>query len=789
MALIAASIPNLINGVSQQPYAMRLATQAEDQVNGDSSVSEGLRKRPATRYITKLMSSLATNALPHTINRDTVERYEVFFTGTTIRVFDMAGVEKTVNFEGSALAYITNSDPRTNFSVLTVADYTFIVNKTVEVEKGATKTPARTPQALVWIRTGDYKKKYIVKLNGSENAYTTLKSDDASGDQAESIQTDKIANELCTMINSGTWETERDGSVFTVNRIDDADFNIKVRDSLGDQGMVLVKEKIQRFNMLPDKAIGGFLCKVVGSDDEGFTDYYVQYEADPGTTGQVWTEAAAPDEFNSLNSGTMPHILVRESDGTFTCRAATWDTRTVGDLESDPMPTFVGREIRDVFFHRNRLGFLTDENIVMSADGEFFRFFKESVVQVLDTDPIDVAVSHTKVSILQHAVSHQDDLVLFATGTQFRLGTPELLTPKTVSVLPSSEYDVDPVVKPVTTGSNIYFMQNKGEFAAVRELFIDKDTQATDAIDITSHVPHYLSSNVRKLATCESEGMMIALPNNESYVWVYRQYRAGQNKVQSAWFRWTLPGTTRIRDVEFIETTLYLVVEREGGVYLEQASIEDGYRDGIYEPFMLDNMVKETQCSVSYNSTTDVTTITLPSTYLSEDEAANYKLISWYADATYSPGERVAFTRVDADTITCEGELTKFRFGRTYEFTYQFSTLIRRENLPGGSQEARTAERLQLRKMEIAYADTGYFEVRVKPNPRKDTEYVYKFTGSTLGVDMELGTIPSTSGSFRFPILARNIDASVVVKSSSHLPVRLLSAEWEAVLHNRARRV
>ena len=48
MALISQSIPNLINGVSQQPPSLRLNTQAELQENGLSSVVTGLSKRPCT---------------------------------------------------------------------------------------------------------------------------------------------------------------------------------------------------------------------------------------------------------------------------------------------------------------------------------------------------------------------------------------------------------------------------------------------------------------------------------------------------------------------------------------------------------------------------------------------------------------------------------------------------------------------------------------------------------------------------------------------------------------------
>jgi len=85
MALLSNTIPNLINGVSQQPYALRRPTQAEEQVNAFSSVVDGLTKRPATKHVAKILDNPIGNAFLHTINRDRTERYEVIVTDPEIK--------------------------------------------------------------------------------------------------------------------------------------------------------------------------------------------------------------------------------------------------------------------------------------------------------------------------------------------------------------------------------------------------------------------------------------------------------------------------------------------------------------------------------------------------------------------------------------------------------------------------------------------------------------------------------------------------------------------------------
>ena len=130
MPLIARTIPNLVQGISQQPEILRLNSQATSQVNGFSSVVEGLKKRPNTSYIAKLTSSSLANAYIHTINRDTSERYIVVLTNGAISVYDITGTAKTVVSQTNATNYLASSDPKSDFVAITVADYTYILNKT-----------------------------------------------------------------------------------------------------------------------------------------------------------------------------------------------------------------------------------------------------------------------------------------------------------------------------------------------------------------------------------------------------------------------------------------------------------------------------------------------------------------------------------------------------------------------------------------------------------------------------------------------------------------------------------
>ena len=115
----------------------------------------------------------------------------------------------------------------------------------------------------------------------------------------------------------------------------------------------------------------------------------------------------------------MPHALINNRNGTFTfakldeatANAANndnyWKDRDVGDDVSNPFPTFTGHKIQQMFFHRNRLGFVSGENIILSQPGSYFNFFIVSAISFSDDNPIDITVSDVKPAFINHVLPIQ----------------------------------------------------------------------------------------------------------------------------------------------------------------------------------------------------------------------------------------------------------------------------------------------------------------------------------------------------------------------------------------------
>ena len=329
----------------------------------------------------------------------------------------------------------------------------------------------------------------------------------------------------------------------------------------------------------------------------------------------------------------MPHVLIRQADGNFrfarvdgdsytisgnTFTLPKWGERTVGDLESAPNPSFIDAKINNVFFFRNRLGFLADDNVVLSRVSEFFNFFPETVLSVIDSDPIDVAASHTKVAILKNAVTMGEQLILFSDQTQFVLSSSaDNMTPKTANVLVATEFESSDAAQPVGSGSSIYFLTKKGTFAGIREYITQSDVTVKDATNTTIHVPKLIPSGIFKLAVSNNQDVLVLLgTDNPNKLYVNRWLYGSQGqKVLNSWFTFTINSNRTIRNIDFVGTDLFCVVEEANGTSLEKIPFENDFTETNADfEFYLDHKVTEatTGVSVAYNSTLKNSTFTVP---------------------------------------------------------------------------------------------------------------------------------------------------------------------------------
>jgi hypothetical protein len=781
MGMISSAIPNLVQGVSQQSPALRLSSQAELQENAFPSLVEGLQKRPPLEYVATMKDSETSGSFTHLINRDANERYFVFINASNqISIYDLDGTERTVTYPDGD-TYLNSSNPTADFRAVTVADYTFIVNSSQTVQMSPALTPLYPYTGLIAVKQGDYSQRYTVYLDGA------IAADITTGDSNQvQTRTDDIASRLASSINNVSGFTARaDGSTVVITKADNAQFDLATYDSLGDEGLSATVGTVQRFDELPAKAPDGYIAHIQGDQTNNFDDYYVKFVSDNGAQTKLgdgtWIEWTKPNIEYELDASTMPHLLIRQSDGNFTFERAEWGDRAVGDEVSIPTPTFVGQTITDIFFFQNRLGFLSGENVNMSRTSEYFDFFAKTARTLLDDDPIDVAASHTKVSLLKHAIPFDRKLLLFSDQTQFIFKGGDFLTPKNTSIAQTTEYEASTVAQPASAGNVVYFPATRGGYTAVREYYVIDDTDRSDATDVTAHVAKYVPDGIFSMAASTTENALVCLTSNEpNAMYVYKWHWAGREKVQSAWFKYTF-NDVNILNTEFIESALYVVGNKGGKTLLFKINFDAGRFDPDQDYVTrLDFRLTEADVTMTYDAATDRTTITTPVTLVSP-----IVVTRGLNHGTIIGGDLVLNGDKTGET---------FYVGERYTMTYEFSEPTFKEATGTGGRVAITGGRLQIKHWLLRYQDSGDFTVKVEPRHRPLMQYglggTFDYTGRSIGGGANLlGSTTLASGDFRFPVMSKADRLRVIIESDSHLPCQFLSAEWEGNMHLRSRRV
>ena len=163
--VVSQSIPNFLNGMSQQTPSQRGINQGQDQVNFQNNIVDGLSKRPPLEYVATLD---ATNVFPNTtkiwnIQRDESNRYICAFYDNGVKVYDLAGNEKTVTYpDGNT--YLNTTNPKADFRMVNIADYTFVVNKSITPTADSTTSAAKIEEFHVYCKATNYGRQYKLSL-------------------------------------------------------------------------------------------------------------------------------------------------------------------------------------------------------------------------------------------------------------------------------------------------------------------------------------------------------------------------------------------------------------------------------------------------------------------------------------------------------------------------------------------------------------------------------------------------------------------------------------------------
>ena len=341
-------------------------------------------------------------------------------------------------------------------------------------------------------------------------------------------------------------------------------FNVEV---VEEDLMRVMQSSVNDVTRLPNQCKNGYIVKVSNSRMADEDDYYVRFDGNNNRDGSgSWSECAEPGIPKTLTN--MPLVIQRTAlanpnsateVATFTIRQFTYADRRVGDENTNPLPSFVktsdgqpksgsntfeGR-INKVLFFRNRLVFLSGENVVTSRPGSLGQpdFFSETALTIASSDPIDISAASMFPSELFDGIAINTGLVVFSTNQQFLLASDDtVLNPDTAKLRSISTFNYNRDIAPISLGTTIGYVDNSGKFSRFNEMANIAREGEPVVVEVSKIVPTILPKDIDLLTNSRENGIILFAKSSSTdcIIYGYKYMNVAEKRQQAAWFKWKM---------------------------------------------------------------------------------------------------------------------------------------------------------------------------------------------------------------------------------------------------------
>ena len=554
-------------------------------------------------------------------------------------------------------------------------------------------------------------------------------------------------------------------------------------------------ERVSTYADLPTTGISTTtVYQIINSKDTDKDDYYVQYIND------AWTEVAKPGITDGFNNWTAPHVLRKISATEFTFEEANYVDRAVGDNVTNPHPSFVNQTIEDCFSYFNRIGFLSNANVILSASlrpayinagNQPVNFYGKSAQVLVASDPVDLNAVSVRSILLTSVLPAPQGLVLFSNNEQFILFADQgVVTPQTAIIKSIGNYELDPIVPPVELGDEFYYINKSANFTRTLMMItrgMENDPMVTEASRLA---PEYVPSTVNNLYANPQNSFIVLTDSNQEYMWFFKTHVEGQQRMMNAWFKWKLPGN--VLSCVFNADNIFTIISTDNKLVVTSAPLNESAdaeillnKDTTNATFTgigphLDMWTKDLT-SVSYNATTDITTITPTSNYpiIDSTEYEPIVVVSAVTGTSTSASRGMMFplTVQSNGTFTTPGDRTgdqaNFILGYRYEMIYDLPTTYMRAS--AGSDYTAS---LIVSRYKFSFQDSGSVDFQITDIDNTfDYTDISSVTYSESYLTDDLPIFQKVL--FTVPIYRRNEFFRFRVFSNSPFPATLNKMSWE----------
>ena len=723
----------------------------------------------------------------------------------TVQHVNTAGspVDVTYDGGGSNSAYLVATNPE-DIQPLTINDYTFIANRTKETAMGSATQATRPFEAFVELLQIAYNKTYTFRLMQTDGTViTTVDSDRTSQGTTNEVKAIDILTQIKTdvdaaQLNSTNFTSEIIGNGLYITH-PNTEFAIDTQES---QLCSVMTDSVSSLTNLPYQCKNGYVLKIQNSQASQ-DDYIVEFKGNNSADGEgTWEETVAPGIKHTIDASTMPHQLVRQADTTFKVEPVAWKARDVGDNTTVPRASFLpkynddgtegtGKKINKLLFFRNRLCILSNENIIMSRPGEFFNFWGKTAFTVSGVDPIDLSCASTTPAVLYDGIETNTGLVLFSRTQQFMLVTDaDVLTTSTAKINVLSSFNFLENTRPVPIGTNIAFLNDSGTHSRFFEMVNIRREGEPNVLEQSKVIANKLPAGLSHIAPSRDNSLLLFSQSELSdELWGYKFFNSGQERIQSAWFRWKMSGKVVYHTI--IKDNIYFVLRNDTPgsdpvtyVYtLHKLNLSQSDSTNKIEgvdrsiKIYLDHRVTVKKEDVTFNAVTRKSSFAAP--------IDNYGTRVAYTLEVGAENEgNAVYPTVDGSNLVVDGNWTDkdLVVGIEYSLNVHLPSVYYQQPGEGGTRADLHAS-LTVKRMKLDFGRIGVIDAKLHRFGRDDYTVTYE---APLFDAYNLNSLAVTSkGQHDVAVYDRNVNTSLEIISKHPTPATLYGMTWEGLYETR----
>lgn len=374
------------------------------------------------------------------------------------------------------------------------------------------------------------------------------------GTSTASIQPENIAQKLAERLSSITGGNVARAGNYVFWNENAGIMSVSVDDGGDDTYLRSCVYQVDSPEKLTPNHWPGKVIKIAAKKQTNKDAYYVKaFPKSPGVDGfqeVTWKEAAGqvtiPQSLfaiayaygDKLFIGSTPEGLNRICPE---ARCPAIKPSTVGDSISVPLPNFFGKQIDYLGVFQDRLLIGNGATVFASRPGDYFNWFRASVLLVEDNDPVEMFALGSEDDTIYWDTSFDRNHVLFGRKYQYVIPGRTLMSPKnpSIQVLSANEDAIE--ARPMNSGNFVFFAKDTSKKGSLHQIQLGATSDSSESYECSQQLDKYMKGKpCQLLCTTAPFNVVVRSRNypNGIYLYTYLDSMQGNERLFDSWSRW-----------------------------------------------------------------------------------------------------------------------------------------------------------------------------------------------------------------------------------------------------------